>query len=161
MRVLLLFIFLLINIVGLAQDNSLYKKQFSQQDGLEIDEVQALAFDQNGFLWLGGGTNPSRSKILTNTNPTLLQRFNGNSFHTIPLPTDKENNNIIDIFKRKDGQFYIVTDSSLFLFNPIRRQFTQIKVPEDTGISPVFESGLKLIITRESSFFIWVAIRIR
>ncbi|MFC4634675.1 ATP-binding protein [Dokdonia ponticola] len=149
MRVLLLFIFLLINIVGLAQDNSLYKKQFSQQDGLEIDEVQALAFDQNGFLWLGGGTNPSRSKILTNTNPTLLQRFNGNSFHTIPLPTDKENNNIIDIFKRKDGQFYIVTDSSLFLFNPISTEFTQIKVPEDTGISPVFEyEGKNYIITQ-------------
>ncbi|MEP0262573.1 ATP-binding protein [Dokdonia sp.] len=127
----------------------MFQKQFTQQDGLEIDNVQALEFDQNGFLWLGGGVNLSRSKLIANTNPTLLQRFNGNSFHTISLPG--KNNNIIDIHKRSDGQFYIVSNKALYIFNPISTKFTQIQEFINGGISPIFEyQGKDYVITQNN-----------
>ncbi len=138
MRIILLVYLICYCSVCHAQNNEVYQKQFTQQDGLEIDNVNTLEFDQNGFLWLGGGPNLSRSKLIANTNPTLLQRFNGNSFHTIPLP-NQQSNHITDLYKRNDGQFYIVTNNSLYLFNPISTEFTPVKVPEDMGISPVFK----------------------
>ncbi|WP_299768638.1 ATP-binding protein [uncultured Dokdonia sp.] len=136
MRILIVLFFSCFWYVSHAQNNEVYLKQFTQQDGLEIDKVNALAFDQNGFLWLGGGVNPARSKLIANTNPTILQRFNGNSFHTIPTP---DNSNIFDIYKRKDGQFYIVTDSSLYLFDPITTKFIEIHTSTHKGTSSVFE----------------------
>ena len=150
MRIILLVYLICYCSVCHTQNNEVYQKQFTQQDGLEIDNVNTLEFDQNGFLWLGGGPNLSRSKLIANTNPTLLQRFNGNSFHTISLP-DKEINAIIDIHKRSDGQFYIVSNKALYIFNPISTKFTQIQEFINGGISPIFEyQGKDYIITQNN-----------
>jgi len=148
MRIVLLVYFICSCCICHGQNNEVYLKEFTQQDGLEIDKVNALEFDQNGFLWLGGGVNPARSKLIANANPTILQRFNGNSFHTISTPDDS---NIFDIYKRNDGQFYIVTDSSLYLFDPISTKFSPIEVPPSAGISSIFKyQGNDYVITQNN-----------
>lgn len=44
-RILLLFYLICYCCVCNAQNNNVYQKQFTQQGGLEIDEVHALTFD--------------------------------------------------------------------------------------------------------------------
>ena len=64
---------------------------------------EAMNFDEDGFLWLGGENLDSR-KIILSDRDLVLQRFNGNTFHTIQLP--KLNEEIVrlnQIYKRKDA----------------------------------------------------------
>lgn len=99
------------------QEDRVYHKQFTEENGLVLATIHALALDENGFLWLGGGINKSRSELFGDAMPVSLQRFNGHSFHTITLSLN-DISLVSDIFKREDGQFYIVTEIALYLFNP-------------------------------------------
>ncbi len=133
-----------------AQQEGLYQKQLTREDGLKIENINALELDDNGFLWIGGGLDQMRSKLLGKEDFNSLQRFNGNSFHLIPLP-DTDPNPIVDIHKRPDGKFYIVTKATLYLLDPISTQFIKIPVPKNSGISNVFEyKGNHYILTQNN-----------
>lgn len=138
MRIIVVLLLFCNYFIGLSQQDRVFQKQLTQEDGLEIQNINALAIDENGFLWLGGGIDEMRLELLGKEVSVALQRFNGASFHTIALP-DKDPNPVVNIKKRSDGQFYIVTKATLYLFNPISAQFTKIDVPKDSGISNVFE----------------------
>jgi len=140
-----------------SQQDRVYEKQFTQENGLQINTINALALDQNGFLWIGGGIDKVRSELLGEKTPIVLQRFNGHSFHTIALP-ENDISQVVHIHKRPDGQFYIVTQTTLYLFNPISSQFTQIQVPEDSGISDVFEYQNKHYILTQNDLEVIVNI---
>ena len=105
-------------------------RQLHIQDGLELDIIRTMCFDNDGFLWLGGSTN-SVSSISNTTNQLYLYRFNGNSFHKIALPNLKNPiNKVTQLYKRKNGLFFIQAKTSngklLFSFNPITSQFKSI-----------------------------------
>lgn len=125
---------------------STYHKVFGEHDGFEIDIVRAMNFDEDDFLWLGGESLDNREIIFSDKNQ-IIQRFNGNTFHNIQLPKyDEKITRINQIYKRKDGQFYLkleikITEQKLLLFNPISMEFQKISTPELVGnrISSVFK----------------------
>lgn len=138
MRLLTLLYFISCCCVCISQNKEISYTQFTRQDGLKISEIKALAYDEHGFIWLGGGTNNKRSILVPDSTSVVLQRFNGNSFHSIPAPNIKSGA-IADIHKRTDGKFYIVFNRQLYLFDPINTVYTKIYSPENSGISPIFE----------------------
>jgi signal transduction histidine kinase len=113
-----------------AQQGKLYHKTFTKEDGLEIDIIKAMAFDDDGFLWLGGENLDIRTIILSDKK-LVIQRFNGETFHSIPLPEFHEKLIRIDrMYKRHDGKFYIQaifsTGQKLLLFDPYAISFTTV-----------------------------------
>lgn len=129
-----------------AQQGKIYHKIFTKQEGLEIDIIKAMTFDNDGFLWLGGENLDIRT-IIQSDKKLAIQRFNGVSFHTIPLPEFKERLIRIDqIYKRADGKFYVQAGFSsglrMLLFDPYTMAFTTVLVSEQTSrlkaVSPVF-----------------------
>ncbi len=148
-RILYLLFFLSASIFG--QSQKLYKKTYTKQDGLELSLVNTMCIDNDGFLWLGG-TNFDVRTIVLNNKKLFLQRFNGVSFHNIPLPVlEHPINKVGQIFKRNDGQFYIkaVTEIGhvLYLFNPFTSEFKRIKTGKDINdqvqLSHLFKYNLK------------------
>ena len=120
-----------------GQESKLYHTVFSKQDGLDLDIVSAMAFDNDGFLWIGGVDFEIRD-ILLNDKNLSIQRFDGENFHTFTLPENKKPITFVrQIFKRKDGLFYIIGDGIFSLFNPVNKEFTLIpNIPEH--YSPVY-----------------------
>ena len=151
------FCLLFFSIFCFSQSNKLYKKIFTEQDGLEFDLVTTMCIDNDGFLWLGG-TNFNVRTIVLNNKQLFLQRFNGKSFHNIPLPILKEPiKKIGQIHKRNDGKFYIkaVTDIGhiLYLFDPFTSEFKRIKtgknITDQIQLSHMFKYNSKdYIITQ-------------
>ncbi|WP_161804639.1 ATP-binding protein [Lacinutrix himadriensis] len=142
---LLLFLFLF-SILSFGQSNKLFKKTFTKQNGLELHHVTTMCIDNDGFLWLGGTNNEVRTIVLNNKQ-LFLQRFNGKSFHNIPLPILAEPiNKVGQIYKRNDGKFYIKAVTAighvLYLFDPITTIFTRIKtgksIKDQVQLSNVF-----------------------
>ena len=95
------------------------------------------------FLWLGGSNLGSRTIIISDKK-LALQRFNGHTFHSIFLPElETPIKSVEHIYKRNDGQFYLVTKLDkgykLFLFNPYTSQFKAVDFdsPVD-GLSDIF-----------------------
>ncbi len=115
-----------------AQSQFAYHEVFSKREGLELDNIQAMAFDSDGFLWLGG-TNLDNRKIIFSEKKIALQRFNGKSFHSITLPEEAGDAiSVDDIYKRSDGKFYVSgkNDSRfMFEFDPFTAEFRKIDLP--------------------------------
>ncbi|WP_397363098.1 histidine kinase [Olleya sp. R77988] len=121
-----------------AQSNKIYQKTYTKQDGIEIDRIYALCYDNDGFLWLGGSNLDDRS-IISSENKLSLQRFNGNNFHNIDLPYFENTiEQVQQIYKRSDGQFYITTKLTegygLLLFDPFTSEFELVDF-EKTGFT--------------------------
>jgi hypothetical protein len=120
----------MVSFQALGQSKKVFHETFTKQDGLVLDDINALCFDNDGFLWLGGSHQGSRI-IIDAQKKLALQRFNGQSFHNIPLP-DFEHPaiEVTQLFKRNDGQFYVLIrlskGSKLVLFNPITTEFKKI-----------------------------------
>ncbi len=105
-----------------------FHKQFTKEDGLNIETINTIAQNNNGCVLLGGGITQVRLDLLGETQPTTLQRFNFYSFHTIALP-DNDLSSVKYIHKRKNGDFYVLTEQSLYLFNLITTSFKKIVSP--------------------------------
>ncbi|MDT0554384.1 ATP-binding protein [Patiriisocius hiemis] len=123
MRKSFLIIFLLCKLIAQSQSTFTHKI-FTKNDGLEIDRIKAMEYDDDGFLWLGGIDNDLREIISAKKEP-VIQRFNGKKFHSIPIPKNskKELNSIFQIIKRKDGLFFVHAGDQIFLFNPFTLVF--------------------------------------
>jgi len=105
---------------SIAQQSELSHKVFTEGEGLLFDQIKALEFDEDGFLWLGG-ENFNNRRILGNDKNNILQRFNGSTFHSIELPNSSA---VSQIYKRSDGMFYVASDV-LLLFDPKSLDFQE------------------------------------
>ncbi|RMB58044.1 sensor histidine kinase [Dokdonia sinensis] len=141
-----------------AQSDVVHQSIFSKKDGLAIDNISALAFDTDGFLWLGGEKVDVRN-ITSPNKGMVIQRFNGQMFHNIPLPNDGPRiTEVKHILKRGDGLFYVsvITEmgDNLFLFDPYTATFTRLKIASQSkeGISLskiVFYDGRDYLLVQE------------
>jgi hypothetical protein len=141
----LTLIILLFTSLAFGQSNKLYKKTYTKQDGLAIDNISPLWYDNDGFLCLGG-SNIDNITIIVSDKKLSLQRFNGTTFHTIPLPDyDNPIEEAQQIYKRKDGKFYIVCKLAegftLLLFDPYTSTFKLVEFEDydftKTGLSDI------------------------
>ena len=126
----IIYLLFLFTIVSYSQSSKLYQKTYTEQDGLEIDNIFTLCYDNDGFLWLGGNNLDDRTIILSDKK-LALQRFNGHTFHNIPLPVYKNPiESIEQLYKRKDGKLYVVSKLSdgyaLFLFDPLTTIYEEV-----------------------------------
>jgi len=126
----ILYVLFFYTIVSFSQSNTLFQKTYTTQDGLEIDHITALCFDDDAFLWLGGSNLDNRA-IVASTKKMALQRFDGNTFHSISLPEyDNSIKKIHQIYKRKDGKLYVVCKLTkgftLLLLDPVTTEFEQV-----------------------------------
>ncbi len=108
------------------------KRTFSKDDGLTLDSVNSMCYDNDGFLWLGGIDNDIRT-ILSNSKELALLRFNGNSFQEITIPNlSKTTNAVSQLYRRKDGKILIVlnteSEEKVILFDPYSISFNYIKL---------------------------------
>ena len=78
-------------LLNFAQSNQIHQKTFTKQDGIGLDIINSLCYDNDGFLWLGGSNLDNRS-IIISERKLVLQRFNGHTFHNINLPDYKNPN---------------------------------------------------------------------
>ncbi len=126
MRCSLFFLLIWSALALYGQESKLYHNVFDKQDGLDLDIISAMEFDDDGFLWLGGVDFDIRD-ILLNDKKLSIQRFDGKNFHSFMLPVDRKSvQNVDQIFKREDGLFYIIGDGIFSLFNPINQEFTKV-----------------------------------
>ncbi len=142
---------------AVAQSVNVYHKEFTKQDGMDIDVVHTIAFDNDGFLWLGGAQLEIRNIILSDKKLSL-QRFNGVSFHSIPFPEgERRILSVHQLYKRNDGQFYVKVHTNngdgLFLFNPYTSRFKEVPLPDpenfDLALSNVFHyRGKEYLLTQ-------------
>lgn len=133
-------------LLNFAQSNQIHQKTFTKQDGIGLDIINSLCYDNDGFLWLRGSNLDNRS-IIISERKLVLQRFNGHTFHNINLPDYKNQiNGVHQIYKRKDGKFYILTQLNdgfrLLLFNPYTAIFKPINFKgfksDLDGLSKIF-----------------------
>jgi beta-xylosidase len=60
-------------------------KTFSIKEGFKVNEVDAMLFDDEGWLWISGRSLvPIKNQI--NTRKLILQRYDGSTFHDVELP---------------------------------------------------------------------------
>jgi hypothetical protein len=133
---------------SIGQTDRLYHKIFSKTEGLDFDNTKAMAFDDEGFLWLGG-INYDVRDILLNDKKSTIQRFDGKTFHSFELPEREEKaRSVFQIYKRKDGKFYILGGKrTIELFNPLTQEFTLIS--SSKYCSPIFEyNGANYLLTQ-------------
>ena len=129
---------LLVFVVSLcsAQSKRVEHTIFAKKDGIELDIINSIAFDNDEFLWLAGGILDNR-EIINSEKELSLQRFNGQTFHSIPIPIDENGYMVSQLHKRKDGTFYVNLDERLFVFDPFSTQFNEVTFP-DSFISNIF-----------------------
>ena len=91
-----------------SQEGKVLHKVFTKRDGLHLDYIDSMVYDDDGFIWLGGSSLDMR-EIIKSDKKLSLQRFNGKTFHSIPLPKLKKPiTNIRQLLKRSDGKFYVL-----------------------------------------------------
>jgi len=116
-----------------SQEGKVLHKVFTKRDGLHLDYIDSMVYDDDGFIWLGGSSLDMR-EIIKSDKKLSLQRFNGKTFHSIPLPKLKKPiTNIRQLLKRSDGKFYVLGEMGsgndfLLLFNPITTEFQEIEI---------------------------------
>ncbi|MCW5518355.1 hypothetical protein J1N09_00795 [Aureitalea sp. L0-47] len=157
MKYLFVTLLLLISSLGIAQSSKLDHRVFTSKEGLTLDAIRAMEFDDDGFLWLGGIDNDIRD-IIHGDQTLSLQRFDGTTFHSVPLPKHEDRITRVEyLHKRDDGKFYIRASSSrplFFLFDPISLTFKEIPVGDhekgQVGVSNIVSyKGMDHILTQQ------------
>lgn len=130
-------------VYGLAQNTPQSHKIYDRRDGFLVEGVNTMLFDNDGWLWIAGSrSNTSAFKL--KSRQAVLQRYNGSSFHTIPIPElDPEEFYGISIKKRQDGQMYIQAAnesiSKLFLLNPKTLDIQEVALPPSIKKNTYYE----------------------
>jgi signal transduction histidine kinase len=118
-------------------------RAFGEKEGFEVNRVDAMLFDDSGWLWIAGQSLRIVNHQINNRE-LILQRYDGNRFYTIELPDLKiEEFTRLMLFKRNDGKFYVLFDSDtkaeVFLFNPNTLIFNRID-------ADAFDDAIKISI---------------
>ncbi len=145
-----IFIFhiLLYVLSAYAQDTPQSHKIYDSKDGFLVENINTMLFDNDGWLWISGHRS-TPDEFKTRSSVSILQRYNGNSFHTIDLPNIQPFSNAV-IKKRQDGKIYVhIQDqqknkqSQLFLLDPKSLAIKEVKIPkEDFEIKDSYEFTL-------------------
>ncbi|GAB5522889.1 MAG: hypothetical protein Roseis2KO_07610 [Roseivirga sp.] len=119
---------------------------FRFREGLDIGYIQSIEFDEEGWIWLSGLESETGANDFLNKG-VKLQRFDGLSFHNVPLPSVPETSFVhCMIEKREDGLFFIriasKTREYLYLFDPMTFALEEIKMPDEANFTLI--SGMKL-----------------
>lgn len=129
-------------------------QHFNVQDGLEVGDIQSLAFDNAGWLWISGlESDLGASTFLQNT--PKLQWFDGYNFHTVAIPVDdKFSPRVVNLYERSDGLFYLSLISNhsdkLFLFDPSTLDFKPITLPTVVGRIDI----ANMFVQKEDTFIV-------
>jgi len=131
-------VFISLSAIGvLGQERKVVHKIFDKDDGVELDIITDLVFDDDGFLWLGGTILDTREIIASDKN-LVLQRFNGRTFHNIIIPEDYKVTSVEKFYKRDDGTFILKTGDNQFIhFNPFTTAFKKLNT-ESQFVSPIY-----------------------
>lgn len=133
MRGTLFFLLILSFLSVTAQNTKLYHKVLTKEDGLAFDVISAMAFDDDGFLWLGGLDYDLRA-IVGNKEASKIQRFDGQHFYSFDVPSTKRKLNLDGIFQivnRADGHLYVLGTNIFSIFNPKTQEFRNLEeLPE-------------------------------
>ncbi|PQJ79691.1 hypothetical protein [Polaribacter porphyrae] len=139
----LLYILIFISYGTFAQyDVSKNKNTYTLQDGFNVYEVVSTVFDDLGWLWVSG-SNLQLLDTDINKRTAIIQRFDGNRFHTVAVPKHLGKKPInIALVKRTDGCFYAIlsygNEDKLFLINPNTLHFKEVKLPSNEQILNIY-----------------------
>lgn len=135
-----------------------FQKNFKEDDGLRVDFIKTMCYDNEGFIWIAGENYNVRS-IINNNKRISIQRFDGKNFHEFELPNYKEDIvSIENLHKRKDGKIYIraivASGQMLILFDPLTAIFKQVPLHKNSfiadAISNIFtKNNQNYILTQE------------
>lgn len=74
---------------GVSQPLNIYAsasyRTFTHKEGFEVNEVNSMQYDQKGWLWISGKSYQIANNQINNRK-LILQRYDGNLFHTVELP---------------------------------------------------------------------------
>ncbi|QIE59582.1 sensor histidine kinase [Rasiella rasia] len=129
-------LFLLCAYTMVSQEREVLVKTFDKEDGIALDAISDVIFDTDGFLWLCGNILATR-EIIAGDKTIALQRFNGKTFHSIPIPEIYGVTDVLKFYMRADGNFILLTDNGLLFFNPLTTAFSKIELNADS-ISRIF-----------------------
>lgn len=98
---------------------------FEIEDGLSSNTVRSILQDSHGFMWFGTENG--------------LNRFDGYTFKTyFNNPNDSTslgNNYVYALFEDKKGILWIGTDDGVYLYNPMKEEFSFFAVQTEMGIT--------------------------
>ncbi len=121
----------------IAQDKINFIKTYTQKDGLAFSYIKSMAYDKNGFLWLGGYASEVAGSVFNNEE-LILQRFNGYTFDTFKfqLDTKSKSTKITDITVRNDTNFYLIIHADfvgeyIYYFDTSTLELKKIKLPNN------------------------------
>jgi signal transduction histidine kinase len=129
--------FCLVTINGRSQELKVTHKIFGKNEGVLLDNISDLAFDDEGFLWLAGSILDTR-EIIADGKKLSLQRFNGSTFHEISIPEKFGVKSIKKLHKRHDGTFILRANRGKYIhFDPYTTNFEQLKL-DSQYLSSIF-----------------------
>lgn len=124
----------------ISNDIQNYFNEINVDEGLSAANVNAIAKDESGFIWVGTEYG--------------LNRYDGNSVlvyqYDPSIKTSISSNLIYDIVADKNGDVWVATKDGLNRFNHLTEDFTYFKDPKTRNIFPDIE--LDTVANR-----IWIA----
>ena len=133
--------------------------RLEKSDGYKLDQVNAMLFDEEGWLWMSGIRNVAQNFTLGERD-LLIQRFNGQTFYDIAIPDEVIHDATnITLQKFLDGSFLVKVGakekSRLYRLDPRRITFEEIPLPNTTATkSPKFELFIlegRVLLVQENS----------
>ncbi len=140
-RLLPIFVICLHGIGSIGQSFKI--NTYTTRDGLSSNEVNAVALDKQGFLWIATGNG--------------LNRFDGNIFdvfrHNPADSTSIAGNEVQTIYRDKHDRLWLGTNEGISLYDPVRQYFTNY-APDTTVVQNIGTSFGALC--DDSSGNLWV-----
>lgn len=129
-----------------AQRDDFMFSTVNERDGLPSDQINCLAYDDFGYIWIGCKSG--------------LTRYNGYGFITYNSsnnPPDEriEGNAVSDIKKDLSGFLWIATENGATEYNPLTGKFTHYTQTEADGRVNVNYQVDRIIITADNKVYIF------
>lgn len=131
-----------------AINQNYYFKNFSVEDGLSQNTVNAILQDREGFMWFG-------TKDGLNRYDGLLFRqykYNSNDIHSLG------NNFVTSLYEDKEGHIWVGTDLGLYIYYPERDQFEHFKLSSKDGVR--IERSVTTIVG-DNEGRVWMAVEMQ
>ncbi|HET8839202.1 MAG TPA: hypothetical protein VFM82_09460, partial [Flavobacteriaceae bacterium] len=116
-----------------AQSHSYFRSEYRGNSSV-LGNIRDMAYDESGFLWVAGQASEVVWGMFTDRG-AVLQRFDGDRFHDIPVPNFSfPVEHISQISAMENGKFYLRCVSKegvgLLVLDPITVTFKSVVFPE-------------------------------